>query len=183
MMANFTVPTRDQVTPSNQEIFDTLKSKLGMVPNLYATFAHSETALGNFLGFGAGKTSLTGQEQEAVNLIVSQLNGCRYCQSAHTMLAKGQGLSEDQILEIRGGGASFDAKLDALVKLAGNIVERRGKADQALVDAFLAAGYTEGSLVDLVLAVNKISITNYLHNLTQVPIDFPVAPELEKTIA
>ena len=43
---------RDQVSDNNQQIFDTLKKKVGMVPNLYATAANSNVALGAILGFG-----------------------------------------------------------------------------------------------------------------------------------
>ena len=45
-MKTISVPTRDQVSADNQVIFDNLKSGLGFVPNLYATIAHSKTALG-----------------------------------------------------------------------------------------------------------------------------------------
>ncbi|MCX9147347.1 hypothetical protein [Erythrobacter sp. WG] len=45
-MTSFTVPTRDTVSPANQGLFDALKGQLGFVPNLYATFALSQNALG-----------------------------------------------------------------------------------------------------------------------------------------
>ncbi|HEY9003377.1 MAG TPA: carboxymuconolactone decarboxylase family protein [Mucilaginibacter sp.] len=177
-MKTFAVPTRDQVSEHNQAIFDNLNKAIGMVPNLYATMAYSENALGNYVTFQGGKTSLRGKEKEAVNLIVSQVNGCIYCLSAHTMLGKMHGLTDEQIIEIRKGSASFDAKLDALVKLAKNITETKGKADSALVDNFFAAGYNEGSLIDLVMLIGDKTIMNYLHNLTHVTVDFPLAPEL-----
>ncbi|MBS1519575.1 MAG: carboxymuconolactone decarboxylase family protein [Bacteroidetes bacterium] len=177
-MKTFTVPTRDQVSEHNQAIFDNLHKAIGMVPNLYATMAYSENALGNYVTFQGGKTSLRGKEKEAVNLIVSQVNGCIYCLSAHTMLGKMHGLTDEQVIEIRKGSASFDTKLDALVKLAKNITETKGKADSALVDNFFAAGYNEGSLIDLIMLIGDKTIMNYLHNLTHVPVDFPLAPEL-----
>jgi hypothetical protein len=34
-----------------------------------------------------------------------------------------------------------------------------------------------------VMAVADKVVMNYLHNITQIPIDFPVAPELELTTA
>ncbi|HTD39797.1 MAG TPA: carboxymuconolactone decarboxylase family protein, partial [Mucilaginibacter sp.] len=116
--------------------------------------------------------------KEAVNLIVSQVNNCTYCLSAHTVIGKMHGLTDDQVIEIRKGGASFDAKLDALVKLAKNITETKGKADSTLVDNFFAAGYNEGSLVDVIMLIGDKTIMNYLHNLTEVPVDFPLAPAL-----
>lgn len=44
----FTVPTRDEVSPANQAIFDNLKNGLGFVPNLYAYYAKNDTALGDY---------------------------------------------------------------------------------------------------------------------------------------
>jgi len=177
-MKTFAVPTREQVSENNKAIFDALKQKIGMVPNLYAVMAYAENALGNYITFQGGKTSLRGKEKEAVNLIVSQVNDCIYCLSAHTAIGKMNGFTDEQIIEIRKGGASFDAKLDALVKLAKNITESRGKADSTLVDNFFAAGYTEGSLIDVIMLIGDKTIMNYLHNLTEVPVDFPLAPAL-----
>ena len=177
-MKTFAVPTREQVSENNQAIFDALKQKIGMVPNLYAVMAYAENALGNYVTFQGGKTSLRGKEKEAVNLIVSQVNNCIYCLSAHTVIGKMNGLNDEQIIEIRKGSASFDTKLDALVKLAKNITENRGKADSAMVDNFFSAGYTEGSLVDVIMLVGDKTIMNYLHNLTDITVDFPLAPAL-----
>jgi AhpD family alkylhydroperoxidase len=177
-MKTFTVPTREQVSDNNKVVFDNLKQKIGMVPNLYATMAYSDNALGNYITFQSGKTSLRAKEKEAVNLIVSQVNNCIYCLSAHTAIGKMNGFTDDQIIEIRQGSASFDAKLDALVKLAKNITETKGKADSTLVDNFFAAGYNEGTLIDLIMLIGDKTIMNYLHNLTKVPVDFPLAPSL-----
>ncbi|GAB2479429.1 carboxymuconolactone decarboxylase family protein [Algoriphagus taiwanensis] len=182
-MKNFTVPTRAEVTEANQSIFDNLQKGLGFVPNLYAYFAKSETALRDYLALQNRKSSLKAKEREVINLVVSQVNGCRYCQSAHTVLGKMNGFTEDQILEIRGGSASFDAKLDALARFTKSVAENRGKASQETKDAFFAAGYTEASLVDVAIVIGDKIISNYIHNLTQFPIDFPLAQELSEVNA
>ncbi len=116
-MTTFTVPPHAAVSPANQALFDSLKKGLGMVPNLYATLALSETALGNYLAFQNAKSSINGKAREVVNLVVSQVNRCEYCLAAHTVIGAMVGLTSDQILEIRQGRASFDAKLDALARL------------------------------------------------------------------
>ena len=120
-MSTFNVPTKNEVSENNQAIFNQLEKGLGFVPNLYASFAHSETALGNFLAIGNGKTSFSAKEKEVINLAVSQVNECVYCLSAHTAIGKMNGFNEDQILELRAGEASFDSKLDALAKFARNV--------------------------------------------------------------
>ncbi len=177
-MKNFTVPSRETVSAANQTIFDQLKKGLGMVPNLYATFAHSEHALGNYLALQNGKSSLNAKEREVINLVVSQVNECEYCLAAHTMIAKMQGFTDAQIIEIRKGGAAFDAKLNALARLVKSAAENRGAATAELVEQFFAAGYTDGQLVDTVVVIGDKIITNYLHALTKVPVDFPAAPSL-----
>lgn len=178
-MAKFTVPTREDVSSDNQVIFDNLKGALGFVPNLYATIAYSDTALGNYLQLQNSKTSISKKEKEAINLVVSQVNSCQYCLSAHTLLGKMNGFTDEQVIEIRKGAAPFDPKIDALVRLSKAITEGKGQnLDTALLDKFFAAGYTKGHLVDTIIAIADKVVMNYLHNITQVPIDFPVAADL-----
>lgn len=178
-MNTFNVPTRNQVSENNQAIFDNLNKALGFVPNLYATYAHSETALENYLNLSNAKTSLSSKEKEVINLAVSEVNNCVYCLSVHTAIGKMNGFTDDQILELRAGEASFDHKLDTLAKLAKNITKNRGKTNQDVVENFLNAGYTKGNLVDTIVLVGDKTISNYLHSTTQIPIDFPVAQPLE----
>jgi AhpD family alkylhydroperoxidase len=182
-MNTFTVPTRDDVSPANQGLFDALKGQLGFVPNLYATLGYSQNALGTYLALQSAKTSINAKAREVVNLVVSQVNDCAYCLAAHTALGKMNGFSDAQIIEIRRGGAPFDAKLDALAKLTRSIAINRGRGEPALVDAFIAAGWTKENLVDVIVTIGDKTVTNYLHGTTQVPVDFPAASSLDVAIA
>ncbi len=178
-MTTINVPTREEVSPGNQAIFDKLKKGLGMVPNLYATFAHSETALATYLALQNAKSSVSGQAREVVNLVVSQVNACQYCLAAHTMLGKMNGFTDAQVMEIRHGRASFDPKLDTLARLTQGVAQSRGHVDQALVDAFFAAGWTQENLVDAIVIMGDKTVSNYLHSTTKIPVDFPAAPMLD----
>ncbi len=174
----FSVPARAEVSATNQAIFDKLQKGLGFVPNLYAYFAKNETALGDYLTLQNRKSSLRAKEREVINLVTSQINGCRYCQSAHTVLGKMHGFSDEQILEIRSGSATFDSKLDALASFTASVVANRGRATLAAKEAFFAAGYTESHMIDVVIVIGDKIISNYLHNLTGFEIDFPLADEI-----
>lgn len=177
-MTNFSVPTREEVSENNQAIFDNLQKGLGFVPNLYAYFAKNETALGDYMTFQNRKSTLKAKEREVVNLVTSQVNGCKYCQSAHTVLGKMNGFTDEQVLELRIGGASFDLKLDALVKFTKAVVENKGNVNEVVKQAFFEAGYNEANLIDVVIVVGDKVISNYIHNLTNFAIDFPLATEL-----
>ena len=172
-MNTFNVPTRNEVNDTNKAIFDSLKEKLGFVPNLYATYAHSDTALETYLNFSGSKTSLSAKEKEIINLVVSEVNKCVYCLSAHTAVAKMNGFTNDEILALRNGEAPFNTKWDALVKVAKHLSENRGRTNGNMLEAFFNAGYTKGNLVDVIVLVGEKTISNYLHNTTQVPVDFP----------
>ncbi|WP_185782172.1 carboxymuconolactone decarboxylase family protein [Croceivirga lutea] len=174
-MSDFRPLKREEVSEANQAIFDNLEKALGFVPNLYATYAYSNNALANYLNFANAKTSLTAKQKEVVNLAVSQVNNCAYCLAAHTAIGKMNGFTEEQILELRAGGASFDSKLDALAALAKNVTENRGAANQVIVENFLAAGFTKENLIDTLVLVGDKTISNYIHSTTQVPVDFPEA--------
>jgi uncharacterized peroxidase-related enzyme len=185
-MKTVAVPTYASVSPTNQAIFDSLKKALGFVPNLYATFAHSETALPTYLALQNAKSSLSAKAREVVNLAVSEVNQCAYCLAAHTALGQMVGFTPEQILEIRGGTAAFDARLDALARLVRHVVIQRGHADSAVLQAFFAAGWTEGNLVDVMLVIGDKTTSNYLHATTQIPVDFPAAvalAEARETVA
>lgn len=174
----FTVPIRAEVSANNQGIFDNLQKGLGFVPNLYAYYAKNETALGDYLTLQNRKSTLKAKEREVINLVTSQINGCRYCQSAHTALGKMNGFTDEQIIEIRKGSASFDSKLDALAKFTASAVEHHGRATEESKEAFFKAGYDEGNMIDVVMVIGDKIISNYLHNLTGFEIDFPLAQSL-----
>jgi len=175
---NLSVLKREEVSPKNQLIFDQLKKAYGAVPNLYSTLAYSENALEAYTQLEAAKLSLSAKEIEAVNLVVSEVNGCIYCLSAHTMVAKSTGFSQEETLQIRAGGAAFDDKLNALVKLAKELTDKRRIEDDALLTGFYNAGYTREQLIDLILLVGDRTISNILHAVTKVPVEFPLAKPL-----
>ncbi len=174
----FAVPKRDNVSDDNKLLFDKLQAGLGLIPNLYATFAHSETALADYLKLQGRKTSLSLKEKEIINLVVSQVNDCKYCLAAHTLLAQKAGFTESQTISIRRGSFPDNSKLDALVRFSQVVAKNRGKVTEDDRTAIFDAGYTEGNVVDIIFLIGDKIITNYLHGVSEVPIDFPQAPAI-----
>jgi len=178
-MENFTVPTKADVSENNQALFNNLEKGLGQVPNLYAYLAKNETALGDYLTLQNRKSNLKAKEKEIVNLVVSQVNECDYCLAAHTLIGKMNGFTDDQVLEIRSGHASFDSKFNALAEFVKETTLNRGKASQNAINNLFEAGYNEATLIDIIILIGDKTVTNYLHRTTQLPIDFPLAPALQ----
>ena len=174
-MSGINVPKREEVTETNQKIFDSLKKQVGFVPNLYATYAHSKNALKNYMDFTGAPSSLKAKEKEAVNLAVNEVNNCEYCLAAHTAVSKMNGFTDAQIVELRQGKASFDTKLDALARLAKNSTENRGRTDADVLENYFNAGWTKENLIDTFLLIGDKTISNYINNTVKTPVDFPEA--------
>lgn len=176
--------SNEQADIQTKEIFNNIKQKVGRVPNLYATMGNSSNLLSGFLQFSdtLGKGVFSKKEQEAIALAVSQSNGCAYCLSAHTALAKMAGFSEEETLELR-EGTSLNNKLNVLTNLALEITENKGKASSKTIQGFFDAGYTEAAFAELIGLISLRIITNYIFTNGDFEIDFPKAKYIEELAA
>jgi uncharacterized peroxidase-related enzyme len=177
-MHTFKVPAHEDVSKNNQLIFDDFKKMFGFVPNLLAMFAYSDTALTDYLTFQNRAGTLSKKEKETINLVVSQVNGCRYCLAGHTVTARNAGFNDEEIIQIRKADIRFDKKLHALVQFAKETALHHGKPSPAVLNQFFDAGYSNATLVDAIITIAGKIISNYLHNITQIPVDWPAAPEI-----
>lgn len=176
MRREFRIPKREEVLEHDRKLLYALEKSVGFVPNIYAFMTHSETALKRFLDFMDVKTVFSPVETEAIHLVTSQVNQNPYCLAAHTAMAKEAGLTEEQIEAIRKGNVKGDKKLEILVDFTCELVTQRGKVSPDTIERFYETGYTDAHLVDLIMLVGMTTITNYINNVTYIPVDFPEAP-------
>ncbi len=171
----------EEANENSKVIFNTVKSKIGMLPNLYATMGISDKLLGGFLSFTETLKSgeFTSKEYEAIALATSQENGCAYCLSAHTTIGKMNGFTEDETLAIR-NKTIVDQKLNALVKLTNEFVNLKGHPTQGTIDNFFEAGYNKSAFAELIGAVALTTITNTIFHNGGFEIDFPKAQNIEQ---
>jgi uncharacterized peroxidase-related enzyme len=167
--------TVQTVSEDGAQILTAINAKIGMIPNLYASIAHSPAALNAALAFGdaMSKSSLSAALKEQLALVIAGANTCDYCASAHTAIGNGAGVSQDELASNLQGESS-DPKTQAFLTLAKSIVEKRGwLVDSDLQDA-RAAGITEAETVEVVATVAINTFTNYFNHIAQTEIDFPV---------
>lgn len=172
----FPIPGRATASPRDRQHFDRLEASLGAVPNLYAALALHNTALSDFLNLQDRESTLSREERLVINLVVSQVNECRYSIPFHTHQARTLGLSDKHILEIRAAQISFNTKLQVLARFVKEAAINKGRPAERSIDALFEAGYHHADLVDIVMQIGEVTITNYLHNITLVPLDFPDVP-------
>ncbi|MBV9078782.1 MAG: carboxymuconolactone decarboxylase family protein [Methylobacteriaceae bacterium] len=151
-----------------------VKAKLGMVPNLFTTFAQSPAVLKGYLAFSDALSHgvLTARQREIIALAVGQTNSCHYCLSAHTLMGKGAGLTPEGIAAARHGQAQ-DAQDNAVAVLAKRVMETRGQVDDKDLAAARSAGLDDARIVEVIAGVALNALTNFTNNVAQTDIDFP----------
>ncbi|CAG9179221.1 carboxymuconolactone decarboxylase family protein [Cupriavidus respiraculi] len=172
------IPALDLQTATGEtaELFANIKRAVGKVPNAYAGIGTaSPAALANLLQTNAvlKKGALSARELEAINLAVSEASGCDYCVAAHTMTGKMAGYSAEQTRKLRAGAYDDDPKIDALVRFALTLVKTSGTVPAPALAAVREAGYSDGQVVEAILAITAILFTNMFNRVNDTTLDFP----------
>ncbi len=176
-MSRIPTPASIEAAPAAaQPLLAAVKQQLGVVPNLFRLVATSPAALQGYLGLNGAlaKGSLDARTRERIALAVAEINGCSYCLSAHTYLGKNLAKLDDAEILANRRGTSTDAKADAAVRFAAKIARDRGQVGDADLQAVKAAGYDDAQIVEIVLHVALNTLTNYVNEVLQTEIDFPV---------
>jgi uncharacterized peroxidase-related enzyme len=161
--------------PRVKEPLEGAGKRMGMIPNMYTRMANSPGAFETYLyGYERFRkdSGFSPAEQEVVLLSISAENGCAYCVAAHSTLADGPSRVSPEVTEaIRTGKTVPDPKLRALSELTRAIVATRGRPLEEDARTFLAVGYSERQILELVLAVAVKTISNYVNHLFETPVD------------
>jgi uncharacterized peroxidase-related enzyme len=176
-MSRIQTPATIEAAPqASQAMLEAVKKQLGSVPNLFRMVSTSPAALEGYLSLSGalGKGKLTAPTRERIALAVAELNGCGYCLSAHTYLGKNLAKLDDAEMTANRNGASNDLKADAAVRFATKVVSERGHVQAKDVEAVKQAGYDDGQILEIVLHVALNTWTNYINEVAQTEIDFPM---------
>jgi uncharacterized peroxidase-related enzyme len=165
-----------QKSPSGkaQELLNAVQKKLGMVPNMMATMAHSPAVLESYLSFSGALThaSLPATLQEKIALAVSEENRCDYCVAAHTKLGSLLGISSAELTASRKAEVE-DPRERAALTFARSIVRNRGKVTVQEIEDLRAVGYDDPAITEIVAVVALNIFTNYFNHVADPEIDFP----------
>ena len=102
-MTKIEVLPDEQISTAVHESYELLKKRIGRIPNIYKVYAHSPATLkaNLILEESLSYGELSDIEAEIIALVVSEINGCAYCLAAHTAISKLQGMTAEQIMNIR----------------------------------------------------------------------------------
>lgn len=167
--------TLENAASQAKAVLEQALAQLGFIPNMYSVMVNSPGLLKTYLdGYALFRkeSGFIPVEQEVVFLTISRENGCEYCMAAHSMLADMMSKVPPAVTEaIRSGGAIPDAKLAALSQFTRTMVAKRGLPGRSDVEKFLAAGYSERHVLEIVLAIAVKTLSNYTNHLFHTPLD------------
>lgn len=160
----------EQAPAESRALLEAVQAKLGRIPNITRTLAHSPAVLGAYLKFSAALTggSLSASERETVALAVAQANGCGYCLSAHSMMGKNAGLTTEAMASARSGEGS------AIAAFARQVTLTRAQLNDSDVAQARASGLGDAQIVEILALVAMNTLTNYVNHVALTEIDFPV---------
>lgn len=150
----------EAATPEVEAIFQDIKKAFGMIPNLFKTYAHHPPLLeANWhkVKRVMMEGSLSRKTKEAIALLVSRDNGCKYCVAAHTGALKAIGVNEDEIGRIEKDldQADFTDKERALIRFAR---KANRTAREVTDDDFSALRETEAGDTEIIEALGVMEV-------------------------
>ena len=157
-----------------KDLLDAVQQAMGATPNIFTTMANAPAALEGLLGLNGalGNGALNPQLREKLALVTAGENGCNYCASAHTFLGDKAGIEADELASNL-KGQSIDAKDNAALTFATQLIERRGRVMEDDVQAVRNAGFNDEEIIEILAHVALNTFTNYFNEAFQTDIDFP----------
>jgi uncharacterized peroxidase-related enzyme len=166
------LPMIDPLPEATQKYFDVCQEKLGMIPNVLQTYAfdidklNSFTAMYNDLMLGA--SNLSKLEREMIAVVVSSVNKCYYCLTAHgaavRQLSGNPILGEQMVMNWR--VAELDARQTAMLEFSENLTVASAKTTEADRQALRGVGFTDRDIFDIASVAAFFNMTNRVASAT-----------------
>lgn len=173
-MTRLNVINPEDATGKAKEVYDAVQKKLKAVPNMFRVMANQPAVLEQYLQMGQilSGGSFDGPTREAIALAVAKKNSCDYCASAHSFIAKNTKIDSSEI-ERNLNGKSSDSRVQAILTLALQIVEKKGFVSDDDLQQARNAGLDDAAIVEVVGNTVLNIFSNYMNHIAQTDIDFP----------
>ena len=157
---------------ATQKYFDICQDKLGMVPNVLQAYAFDIDKLNAFTTLYndvmLADSGLSKLEREMIAVVVSSINKCFYCLTAHGAAVRA--LSQDPILGeqlvMNYRSADLDARQKAMLDFAALMTESSQDIEEADRAALRAVGFSDRDIWDISAVAGFFNMTNRIASAT-----------------
>ena len=166
------LPMADPLPPETQKFFDVCREKLGMVPNVLAAYAFDVDKLNAFTAMYndlmLAESGLSKLEREMIAVVVSSINKCYYCLTAHGAAVRR--LSGDpklgEMLVMNWRVANLDARQKAMLTFAEQMTIASAKIEEKDRDALRQVGFSDRDIWDIAAVAGFYNMSNRIASAT-----------------
>jgi len=160
------LPQLDPLPAATQKYFDICTDKLGMVPNVLQAHAFSIEKLNAFTGLYnelmLADSGLTKLEREMIAVVVSSINRCFYCLTAHGAavreLSGNPILGEQLVMNYR--TAELDARQRAMLDFTALLTSASYTVEEAHRQSLRDVGFSDRDVWDIINVAAFFNMTN-----------------------
>ena len=160
------LPRPDPLPEDVAELFEKCQAKLGLVPNVLATYAHRPDKLRAFSlmynDLMLGPSGLSKLEREMIAVVVSAHNRCWYCQVAHgaqvRMISGDPVLGEALVMNWR--MADLDGRQKAMLDFAMKITTESSAIEEDDRDALRQHEFSDEDIWDIAAVAGFFNMSN-----------------------
>ena len=174
-MNRYPIHTVESAPDGAKEALERLQQVFGRVPNLAATMANSPPLVNTFVAaFGQfGGARLTAGERQVLLLSNAVANTCSWAVAFHSTMALKEGIAAADVEAIRRRRLPSEPRLAALSTVTRQLIDKRGHLDDNDTKTFIAAGFDEIQLFEVITGVAVSAMANYAGNVAQPPLEQP----------
>lgn len=160
------LPPVDPLPPETRRYFDLCVEKLGFVPNVLAAYAFDIDKLNAFTAMYndlmLGDSGLSKLEREMIAVVVSSINHCFYCLTAHGAAVRQ--LSGDpvlgEVLVMNYRAADLSERHKAMLDFAAKITEESHKIEESDRQALRDVGFSDRDIWDIAAVAGFFNMSN-----------------------
>ncbi|MDG1801823.1 MAG: peroxidase-related enzyme [Paracoccaceae bacterium] len=160
------LPMVDPLPEATQKYFDVCQDKLEMVPNVLKSYAFDIDKLNAFTGMYndlmLADSGITKLEREMIAVVVSSINKCFYCLTAHGAAVRAMSgdpiLGEQLVMNYR--VADLDARQRAMLDFAAKMTTSSAEIDEADRAALRQVGFSDRDIFDIAGVAGFFNMTN-----------------------
>ncbi len=166
------LPMADPLPDATQKYFDVCQDKLGMVPNVLQAYAFDVDKLNAFTALYndvmLADSGLSKLEREMIAVVVSSINKCYYCLTAHGAAVRQ--LSGDpklgEMLVMNWRVADLDARQHAMLDFAEAMTMASAKIEEKDRDALRQVGFSDRDIWDIAAVAGFYNMSNRIASAT-----------------
>ncbi|PJI86271.1 putative peroxidase-related enzyme [Yoonia maricola] len=166
------LPMVDPLPDATQKYFDICQEKLGMVPNVLQAYAFDIDKLNAFTALYndvmLADSGLSKLEREMIAVVVSSINKCYYCLTAHG--ASVRQLSGDpklgEMLVMNWRVADLDARQKAMLGFAEQMTVASATIVEKDRDALRQVGFSDRDIWDIAATAGFYNMSNRIASAT-----------------